>query len=213
MLSQLRTVAPRVMQTTRRTYATPGRKSYTDLFAKGWNSIVNRISKAEARAQSKPDPASPSPPAVQPAKATSAEAEMRRGSLAAQAAAKAKAAKKAKAALPPAVPASEVIAATLAEAGIQERNLAKIPLSDLSFKGKLIGNLVTKSRVQFTSAQLSKLTTVAQVQAAAAAPVTPVLRHPVAAWFLERQAKGSLPPNVKFVPYTKQTKMEIRKLY
>jgi hypothetical protein len=42
---------------------------------------------------------------------------------------------------------------------------------------------------------------------------TPVIQHPVAFWFQECQKANQLPLNVSFIPYVKEKRRELRKMY
>ncbi|KAJ3365485.1 hypothetical protein GGF32_009343 [Allomyces javanicus] len=202
----------------KRSYATAGGASqviggWTDRLKK----LMNRASEKEAESGDKPA----ADAKAADAKVASDEEKMRKAATFAVREARRKAMlqkqeeKRAReaAAKIAAMSVPDAVKAALTMAGLPTEDLRSVALDDMAVKGKVVASFMESSQVLLSHAEITQIQTAADLLRIGALPRTPIIKHPVAKWFLDQQVAKQLPPNVMFVPFNKSKKLELRKLY
>ncbi|KNE55292.1 hypothetical protein AMAG_01199 [Allomyces macrogynus ATCC 38327] len=112
-----------------------------------------------------------------------------------------------------AMPVPDAVKAALTKAGLPTEDLRTVALDDLAVKGKVVASFMESSQVLLSHTEITQIQTAADLLRTASLPRAPIIKHPVAKWFLDQQAAKQLPPNVMFVPFNKSKKLELRKLF
>ncbi|KAJ3372060.1 hypothetical protein GGF31_002322 [Allomyces arbusculus] len=207
----------RVHHIAKRSYATAGGASqfvggWTDRFKK----FLNRASDKQTESADKP-----ATETKEEAKVASDEEKMRKAATFAVREARRKAMlqkqeeKRAReaAAKIAAMSLPEAVKAALTTAGLPSEDLRAVALDDLAVKGKVVASFMESSQVLLSHSEITQIQTAADLLRIGSLPRAPIIKHPVAKWFLDQQAAKQLPPNVMFVPFNKSKKLELRKLY